>query len=282
MSEKVLHYAKRPLTPEERAIPYAKYYDLPVEGRRPSDAQWLDQPMAPSRVLPALRAKEFLRLEGEIPDSVGWCILEDGTTYIACKEHLPGITPQMMGWWFGWFWRKPDSVPEGVGNLRYKIWCPPDHWDLGPMPEGHPAAGRHFLDESLDMGVGEVKVFTIQAEPKDCDLGIIGLSAEEQQALTEHGCVVTFGPGYDKDLRPGGIGINFFRPTPDGCDWYSRGWGGYTVRDGQIVKIPNFQHATAFALQTELAHNLAERRHLPDFLPELYAEYKDKPIEMDW
>ena len=274
--------ATKPLCEEERALPYAKYYDLPVEGRRSSDAQWLDHPMDQAKVLPPERAKEFIVTDRDPENSVGWCLLDNGTSYIACHEKLENITPQMMGWWFGWFWRKPDSIPEGHGNIRYKIWCPPDHWDLGPVPEGKPGAGRHFLDESLDLGIGKVRVYSIQAEPKDCDLSIIGISESEQKNLEDQGCVITFGPGYDRNLNPGGIGINFFRPAEGGCDWYSRGWGGYTVENGKIVKLPNFQPASAFELQTELMHNLAERRHLTKFLPELYAQYKDKAINEEF
>lgn len=42
----------KPLSPEERALPYASYYDLPMPDPLPEDAACLDTPLTLEQILP--------------------------------------------------------------------------------------------------------------------------------------------------------------------------------------------------------------------------------------
>lgn len=270
--------AKLPLIPEEQALPYAKYYDLPVVGEPPEDKPFLDNPLRPEQVLSVYNAKDFILPEGGyLGNDIGYALLPDGTNYSACAVKLPGVYPHMMKWMFQWMDTGSPKIPEGCGNLRYKIWCPPDHWDQGALDKSRPGEGA-FINESLDLGQGASRIYI---HTRMTALSAIGIDAEDEKRIFDSGCAVTLGLGYTKEDVPTGIGINFFREIPGGCEWISRGWGGYTVVDGKIEKIEGYQAPSLADMRTELLHNLVERRHLPKFLPQLYAEQGNKPLDED-
>lgn len=54
--------AKLPLTKREQAIPYAKYYYLPLETERPEDAAFLNHPLPEEGVCPMNVRQSFLIL----------------------------------------------------------------------------------------------------------------------------------------------------------------------------------------------------------------------------
>lgn len=55
--------------------------------------------------------------------------MPDGSGFAATKVFMPGVTTQMLDWWFNW------HVLEG---LRYAIWCPVAHTDISAKtPKAH-------------------------------------------------------------------------------------------------------------------------------------------------
>ena len=48
----------------------------------------------------------------------GWCRLPDGTGYVAVRTEMPGVSPEMVDWWFDWHPRRPE---------RYRVWHPQAH-----------------------------------------------------------------------------------------------------------------------------------------------------------
>lgn len=270
--------AKLLLSPEERALPYAKYYDWPLEGQRPEDAIFLDTPLSPEDVLPIQRAADLLDLTCPSRGAAnGWCVLPDGRVHTACTVFLPQVTVAMVDWWFEWLNHPPKSVPREQGNLRYKIWCPPDHWNHGFYDENDHDAGMRIC-ESLDLGAGAPKQHIIS---KRADLMALGLSPEQLRALEAEGMSIKFGCGCDEHENPGGVGLNLFHNVPGGCEWTSRGWGGWAVDKDRLVALSPVPPADTGAIRMELLHNVLERRHLAKFLPQLYLEQKDKPFDED-
>ncbi len=263
----------KPLSPEERALPYAKYYDLPMPEVRPEDAAFLDTQLSRQQVLPVERAADFVTGDPEKMGAPnGYCVLPDGRGCSACTVLLPDVTAEMMVWWFAWLNEKPAEIPAEQGNLRYKIWCPPDHWDHCYLDENDPDAGVRIC-ESLDLGAGAPKQHMIS---KRADPAALGITPAMQQALRDAGVPLIFGMGCDEQGNPGGMGINTFRDVEGGCLWASRGWGGYAVKDGAVVALEPVAPANPEAMRAELLHNLLERRRLAQILPELYREYGRK------
>lgn len=268
---------RRPLCEEEKRLPYAKYYDILLDGKHPGDDRLLARPLKPEETLPISEALQMIRSDGSYPEhNTGYCVLPDGRTYMACMQFLPGVTPLMMDWYFKWMGTRPGCVPEGHGNLRYKIWCPEGHWDLVDLDKE--PAQRAMIRESLDL---EKEAPMIHIHVRRFPLSVIGVTEKMQEQIKARGDFMTLEAGMSPDGEPGGLGINFFRKREDGCDWISRSWGGYAVKDGQIVQIPAGPVPDYESMQTELLHNLTERRQLPKFLPQLYREYGDRPFDED-
>ena len=270
--------AKLPLCPEELALPYAKYYELPFDGVTPEDAEFLTKPMSVEKAMPISETLHYMQAGGRdayAPN--GYCNLPDGTSYSSCTVFLPGVTPEMTEWWFTWLNHPPKSVPAGNGNLKYKIWCPADHWDHHYLDEKNPDAGMRIC-ESLDLGAGSPRKHIIN---KSLPYDLLGIPQEEICKLEAAGTVLKFGCGCGEDGIPGGIGVNVFAAAPGGCVWSSRGWGGWVPKDGKLVRNPSFVPGPEKDTQLELTHNVLERRHLAVFLPELYAAYHEKPFDED-
>ena len=270
--------AKLPLCPEERALKYSKYYDLPFEGTKPEDAEFLTKPISPDRAMPMSETLNFFKAGGvDKYAPTGYCNMPDGTSYSSCTVFLPNVTAQMMKWWFVWLNHPSKSVPEGNGNLKYKIWCPADHWDHHFLDENNPDAGMRIC-ESLDLGAGAPRNDIIN---RNLSFDLLNIPADEIKKLEDTGTVLIIGCGSGLDEEPGGIGINIFANAEGGCVWASRGWGGWVPKDGKLVRKLDFVPGPESNTQLELTHNVLERRHLAKFLPELYADYHDKPFSED-
>ena len=271
--------SKQPLFEEEKKIWYSKYYDLPLEGLRESDREVLAAPYDPEYALPIENILDFIRVKDE-KETVenGYCIGKDGHSSVTCTEYYPEFTVDMMVWWFEFLNHHPKGMPIGKGNLRYKIWCPPDHWNHGLLDPDDPDSGL-FVNETLDLGAGtmdRIELINRKFKPED-----FGLTPEMEQELKDAGYYWLGGTGYNHGL-PGGMGMNIFKPVPEGgIKWSSVGWSGYTMKKGKPVVLPGVGPASYEAMRTELAHNIIERRHLHKFLPELYAIQSGKPLNED-
>ena len=270
---------KVPLCEQEKKIWYSKFYALPFEGLRESDSAVLDAPMDPAKALPIGSLLEFLRVKDE-KETVenGYCIGPDGHSYIVCTEYYPEFTVPMMVWWFQFLNHHPKDMPIGVGNLRYKIWCPADHWNHGLLDPDDPNSGL-FINETLDLGAGTMeRIEVINRSYTEED---IGLTPEMAKAMKDAGYAWMGGKGYGHGL-PGGMGINIFKPVPEGgIKWSSIGWGGYQMKHGKPVELLGVNPPTYAEMKRELSHNIAERRHLHTFLGELYAVQSRKPLWED-
>lgn len=270
---------KPELSDFEKRIWYSKYYYLPFEGPRPEDNEFLDTPMNPDFATPPSAILDFIKVK-ESKEKVenGYCLMNDGHSYVTCTEYYPEFTVDMMVWWFDFIGRRPENAPMGIGNLRYKIWCPPDHWDHGLLDPERENSGL-FVNETLDLGQGtmeRIENISLRATNEE-----IGISTEMEKELNEAGYFCLGGTGCGHGI-PGGYGINIIKPVPEGgIKWASCGWSGYRFHHGKPEVIQGIQPGTYQGMKIELAHNVCERRHLHKFLPELYARQKNQPIWKD-
>ena len=86
---------------------------------RPTTPPWTipwtpPEPSAPERSTGCSFPRNSRHEEVEI----GWCNLPNGAGYIANKIFYPGVTADMIDWWFAW---------HPLEDLRYRIWYPPQH-----------------------------------------------------------------------------------------------------------------------------------------------------------
>jgi hypothetical protein len=240
----------------------------------------------------AIRAEDMLDLlmtTGYHKAEYGYCIMENGTGYVALYTIYPGCTPAMLSWWFRWLNVYPKNLPKGHGNLKYKIWCPPDHYDHDFI-NGKDSKDGIWTVESLDFGAGDKKFGTIRHRfnPRD-----YGLTEKKEKELKAAGCwvdpaYVTFHepapyhePGMSHARRPGSwLHMMISRQSPLGyMERLDRMWFGYTAKDGRIVR----DESTPASMLSEgfqrklLTHATVEAQQLSKWLPQLYTEYHDRP-----
>lgn len=111
---------------------------------------YLERPMTPPRAetlaaieagpidaAEALALEDLDRLLDPAPLTVetGWCTLADGCGYVAVHTEMPGVTGEMVDWWFDWHPREA---------LRYRIWHPPAHFDNSVEPAREVGAKAHW------------------------------------------------------------------------------------------------------------------------------------------
>jgi hypothetical protein len=272
------------LTAEEKRMPLVKYYDLPLYPPGPRESQLLDHlPIDPRDALSVEKWADHLRPTGYSKVEYGYCMMPDGSGYQAMYATYPTSTPKMMGWWFHWLNIRPKDQPEGTGNLKYKIWCPPDHYDHWFI-NGKDWGDGVVSIESIDLGEGEEKVFYLRMPLEPTEYGLTKKRAKE---LREAGCWIDFStvtfhdpkPPYEK--RPGSyLWLTNSRDCPQGGnEKCTRLWIGYGAKDGEIY----FDETTPASMLSEKfmrtfqIHMTMEHQRLALILPELYAQYSDKP-----
>lgn len=278
------------LSPEERKLSYAKYYDLPLYTVGPREQEIIDFacPFDPGLAIKAENFLDLLQPIGYQKMEYGYCVMPDGSGYIATYTVYPGTcTPKMLAWWFRWLNIYSKSMPEGKGNLKYKIWNPADHYDHGFI-NGKDKTDGIYTVETLDLGQGESLVYTIR---HPFNLKDYGLADELERELNGAGCWIdcawesfhTVDPSH-KRLPGTHLCLTLSRPNPlGGMEKITREWIGYGVKDGKVL----FDESTPSAMLCEeylkkvLIHGTTEAQQLSIFLPELYAEYHDKPDDAD-
>ena len=112
----------RELTDAEKAKPWSKWYYRPVDDPDPVllEAVRPDRPMDPSQ---AIYPEEINRLldPGYMEVETGWCNLPNGAGYICVNNKMPGVTVDMLDWWFVW---------HSLADMHYGIWYPPGHYGI--------------------------------------------------------------------------------------------------------------------------------------------------------
>jgi hypothetical protein len=236
----------------------------------------LDEALQPEDLLDLLEPTGYLDAE------YGYCALPNGAGYMAMYFVYPYCTPQMIGWWFRWVNVPPKTQPPGTGNLKYKLWCPPDHV-IHAFNNGKDLSEGQWAIESIDLGEGDDKVLYRRVH---LDAKQYGLSAEREQEFRQAGCWVdlsnvTFHSPADDEQYPGNwLWLTVSRPCAQGgVEIRTRLWMGYGARDGELY----YDESTPEVFRSEetmrkfLIHTTVEHQHLAKLLPKLYEEYGDRP-----
>jgi hypothetical protein len=186
----------------------------------------------------------------------GYGTLSDGGYTVAVRTDMPGVTPQMWDWWFGW---------HGCDARRYKLWHPRAHvsaqWRDGRDDLAY--VGRTSLvEEYLGSALSSVAIQFVDPATQ----GHAGLAIAARLGS----------PDIPVDI---GWLVHQVRPTPDGAEMRSRFWmGGQHVsfRAGKSLADHAFRVLAARQLphpRDLLVHCAQEMNHLAGFLPELYAQF---------
>ena len=263
---------KRPeLTAPERELAYSKYYDLPMTQIPEQTLRILmNGPVDASLALPIEQRSDLLE-PGYLNCEIGYCVMPDGSGFVANRTIFPKCTVEMFEWWFAW---------HALEDLRYRIWDPEDHVYARQQNRGK------ALDQNLPMrertwGTVHYVREDVGGGPEDIILNFrypeeLGYAQERVGTKDCASMMCANGHG----TRPGegapAIMTHMIRTLGDGFELRSRFWMGYGLDSGGLKKLlPDGVFVPLDAVKGLFAHNLKEFSHLAAILPLLYGEEKN-------
>jgi phloretin hydrolase len=268
---------KRDLTNEERAKSYSKYFYREIVPPKPESLAVMDRPMDPSKALPIERINDLLN-PGYHEVESGWCILPNGSGYIANHTLMPGVTVDMVNWWMAW---------HGLEPMRYRIWYPPGHFGVNlserdkakVMDSRRPLAQKnhgvtHFVIEDVGGG-GPEKIAISFMSPEDVGFDISRFKSPNVGTIFAANGVsqlINPPPGVPNFKSPAFM-IHFIREIAGGIEYRTRFWMGYhIVNKVPYLLLPNGVRLPEFIPAGLARHNVHEYNNLASFLPSIYAE----------
>ena len=192
----------------------------------------------------------------------GYGRLRDGGIQVSVRTDMPGVTPAMWDWWFGW---------HGSESSRYKLWHPRAHvsarWADGGG-DGSYVGRTSMIEEYIGSHFAGGAIQFIKPSAMGLDESRLG----EDIAVC-----VRLGAG---DL-PVDVGwfVHHVRATPDGAEMRSRFWmggpyvavrGGFRLADHVVRPLAGRQLPEPRDL---MVHCAQEMNHLAGFLPDLHAQF---------
>ena len=192
--------------------------------------------------------------------------MPDGTGFIAMRTDMPGVTMEMLAWWFAW---------HGLESLRYAIWCPDDHLGIHVKPEDL----ERRLDTRLtlternwdttdivyeDIGTGPITLNISFMSPES-----FGYDMSRFKAPNTLGAISSNSSIADP-LTPIVAFSHFVRQIDDGVEVRSRFWLGWNIQDKAPLMVNN---QVPLELVAGLAHHCPkEYYNLAAILPSVWAE----------
>ncbi|HWR45500.1 DAPG hydrolase family protein [Sporomusa sp.] len=266
------------LTPEEKEKPYSKYYYM--EPAKPYPEMYeLIQPGKPMDSAKALLIENLNDLlnPGYMEVETGYCVLPNGAGYVAVNTKMPGVTVDMINWWYSW---------HSLEDLRYKIWWPQGHFGISiseedrntvldpntPMTLKFQGITHHVIE---DAGGGVEKIAISFLTPED-----FGFDMDRFKSPNVGTLVAANGLAVRADAPPGAPKIpaamcHFIREIEGGIEYRTRFWLGYQIIDKKPkLLLPPGIRVPEIAPFGLAYHNIHEYANLRALLPKLYAEQK--------
>ncbi len=272
MEKYILH-----LTSEEKTKSYADYFNN--EPAKPAEDRLkeLEKPLDPALALMPEDLNDLLK-PGYLASEWGWCVLPNGTGYASGIVKMPGVTDEIIDWWFAWHALEP---------LRYKIWWPTGHYDLQINGEDR----KRILDPKV--GMKEKNYGVTHEVIEDIGAGIPDRIRIRFKSPEDYGFDTSLLKNSDVKSIIAGVGFvkstksPFFVPEipammchvvreiPGGVELRSRFWLGYDVVDKKPKKkLPSFIKVPAGKPKGLAMHCAREYHNLAAILPGLYEEQK--------
>lgn len=266
------------LSLDEKSKPYAKYYDLQPAAPDADSLNMIQpgKPMDPGKALP-IEAINNLLNPGYLEVETGYCVLPNGAGYVAVNTKMPGVTTDMVNWWFAW---------HSLEDLRYKIWWPTGHFAISisdedrmkvldpnrPITQKFQGITHHVVE---DIGVGPEDIFISFQTPEDMGFDMNRFKSPNVATIVAAtGLSKSVGAPADMPQAPA-VMCHFVREIPGGVEFRSRFWMGYHIIDKKpkLLLPPGFKvpEIAPFSLAM---HNVLEYSNLRAILPKIYEEQK--------
>ena len=266
-------------TEEERKIDYSDLLFKPLPEVDPKLLAEMElSPVNPSRITAIGQRNDILK-PGYLEVENGYAKMPDGSGCVATKVEMPGVTPEMIVWWFAW---------HGIKDLRYRIWCPTEHYGIHVLEKDL----KRRLDTSIplkergwgttdvvteDVGHGPQQMYLTFYSPED--YGYDPELVKNVDALI-NACV--------SDPETGIRLITFshcIRKIPGGIEYRSHYWQGYSIDENgkaYAASIPPGGFPME-VMRANALHSLLEYTNLAQILPGLYEKYgKETDLTKDY
>lgn len=259
--------AKVGVSKEEKQLSYYRFFEQKMADIPEEKLEILKSGESEKKAVDFKDKDLFLKGEDTEYCQTGYGIMDDGTGFVCNETYMPGVTPEMMDWWFPW---------HSVGSdLRYKIWDPEDHYFARAdkadyvcdpeVPMNQKTWGvSHYIIEDVGPGPAFLKLNFKRPADYGYDESIIGTEkcASMVCAVGEGDCVAAM--------------THKWYPYQDGIMFCSRFWIGIGIVDGKIKKIvPENVRVPLEVPKGLFAHNIKEFTNLAKILPEVYEENKE-------
>jgi hypothetical protein len=248
---------------------YGKYYDENMVDLAPQVQDALESIPFPIGALSRFIEAKFLKEEGYTDLETGYTNELDGSIHAAIFTAMPGVTPEMCDWWFGW---------HGSQNSRYKLWHPKSHvssvWEDGEDDITY--IGRNsIIEEYIDDKF--MKLLIQFKHPTEFGFSI---NAIKDPSKSVYICATI---GHSKFPIDYGYLVHQVRAVEGGSEMRSRFWiGGQYIHARKECKLTGLTSSFIQIMKIispdlgrkMLIHCSEEMNHLAAFLPTLYAEMK--------
>ena len=205
--------------------------------------------------------KNDILTKTDLQREVGFARFENGSYLVSMTCPMPGVSPEMVRWWFWWHAQR---------SLRYRVWFPGEHYGISTarknrayfaapaLPEFQP--NTHYPIERIGKLILPLKIAFVSPE----DFGFSpGLMRENGIPLIVCGHVgAVYGMVEHTEMA------HIFKRTDEGLTLISRFWLGQTLKN-PLLRKAMLTDATARGMA---AHCCVEYRSLAGILPELYGE----------
>ncbi|MCD7866567.1 MAG: phloretin hydrolase [Clostridiales bacterium] len=264
-----------PLRPGAENRTYYKYY-LKEFAKLPADkTEFLKNPVGRQEDGLNIHERNKLFDPGYLPDEKGIFPTADGGKLVANNTQFPGVTGEMMQWWFAW---------HGLDPLRYAIWDPYDHYGLDISYEDRaklldPTLSlrekccdiQHVVKESLVMGDAPATLFLDFKKPEDMGYDALKIGTDACSFF------VVANVGIESPMgRVPIVMTHMTRDTEYGCELRSRFWMGYNIINGEAKYLmPGGMEFPIEMAHQLLGHNFNEFTNLSEILASVYEDEKD-------
>lgn len=244
--------------PDDYQTPFADFFRPEMAPLPGHVVEALEHGPQAEPALPGFDGITALLDDGYQQTENGYGALRDGGLQVSVRTDMPGVTPAMWAWWFGW---------HGSDSRRYKLWHPRAHvsarWS-DSRSDGSYIGRTSVVQEYLGSMFTRAAIRFV--EPAQLGLGASGDSVAICARL-------------GSDDIPVDVGwlVHHVRPTPEGSEMRSRFWMGgrhVAVRHGNRLTDAAVRPIAARQLPDArdlLVHCAQEMNHLAGFLSSLYG-----------
>lgn len=260
------------LTTNEKKFTYAKYFDYPVEELPQEKADLVNAgPLSEEQML-KITQRGMLFEPGYLEGETGYGVMADGTGYVANMTFMPGVTAEMLEWWFAW---------HSIEDSRYKIWNPEGHYyartqDMKKaMAHNVPMRERTWgisRDVKADMGNGPEELVIEFKMPSEMgyDEDLIGTAA-----CSTLMCANIHSPEAGKGMPM--VMTLVAREVEGGLEVRNRIWMGYQLLWGMPMKqIAKGDAVEEGRVKGLFLQNVKKYNRLAAILPSVYEEERDR------